>query len=647
MIDRMSPSELQLTPDAPWPGPAAYSERDAGFFHGRLAETVELHRLIHAEPVCVLYAQSGISKTSLLQAGVFPRLRADGWLPVRIRLDHRDVDDDGIVVPSLTAQVLSMLSQAAHACGISVPMWDSLNDSLGGAIHERGERLWGDREDEPVTPVLVFDQFEECWTQTRDRPEARAHAEALLGQIAALLDWRGLEGQVPAPVRVVFALREDQLGPLHTLRPLFPGLRRARLRLLPFTALQARSVVEQPGARLLAEGAVDAIIETFVAHDIESPVADPALLSIFCWRLNEDRRTGNSNAITAQRVFELRGEFVQQFYDGAFEALPLDQAPHARRFVESDLIDDAGFRTSAGFEHAARRYGVEPTTLDILVNLRLLHPVARSGGHSHVELVHDRIAEVAKVQRLKREEDEAKERERSKKQKLKADIAKERRGRAILIILTLVTFGALAVALLEWRNTIRFDDPQQAHPKQVDTVSQHQGVVEKTPGLTFERADQSTSAAEIIKAALESYLESLKSYDFNAQKNATPIEKSRDLSVKYEMLGDALNANGGSEKASESYLECLKLREDLGDQDSSRQSSRYDLFELHFKISKSLIKLDDAFDHAKKAHVIIKQLIVLNPSNDKWQNDEKMSREWLALLETKQLQFQTEPKVGR
>src|SRR6266481_2282521 len=116
---RMKPRDLQLTPEAPWPGPAAYSEGDAGFFQGRAAETAELLRLIHAEPVCVLYALSGLGKTSLLQAGVFPRLRAEGWLPVRIRLDHREEDDDGHPVPSLPAQVLALIAEAALACGVA------------------------------------------------------------------------------------------------------------------------------------------------------------------------------------------------------------------------------------------------------------------------------------------------------------------------------------------------------------------------------------------------------------------------------------------------------------------------------------------------------------------------------------------------
>jgi hypothetical protein len=66
------------------------------------------------------------------------------------------------------------------------------------------------------------------------------------------------------PVRVVLSLREDYIGALEGLRNLFPGLHRARFRLLPFTAVQAREVIEGPGANLVGVGATDAILDTFL-----------------------------------------------------------------------------------------------------------------------------------------------------------------------------------------------------------------------------------------------------------------------------------------------------------------------------------------------------------------------------------------------
>ena len=72
----------------PWPGLVAFTEELQKFFYGRAEEADELQQRVARKNLTVLFGQSGLGKSSLLQAGLFPRLRADGYLPVAIRLDH-------------------------------------------------------------------------------------------------------------------------------------------------------------------------------------------------------------------------------------------------------------------------------------------------------------------------------------------------------------------------------------------------------------------------------------------------------------------------------------------------------------------------------------------------------------------------------
>ena len=72
----------------PWPGLVAFTEDLQNFFYGRAEEADELLRRVGRKNLTVLFGQSGLGKSSLLQAGLFPRLRAEGYLPVAIRLDH-------------------------------------------------------------------------------------------------------------------------------------------------------------------------------------------------------------------------------------------------------------------------------------------------------------------------------------------------------------------------------------------------------------------------------------------------------------------------------------------------------------------------------------------------------------------------------
>ena len=74
----------------PWPGLDAFSEALRDFFFGRAVETEELFRRVRGETVTLLFGQSGLGKTSLLRAGLAPRLRAVVFLPVFVRLDYAE-----------------------------------------------------------------------------------------------------------------------------------------------------------------------------------------------------------------------------------------------------------------------------------------------------------------------------------------------------------------------------------------------------------------------------------------------------------------------------------------------------------------------------------------------------------------------------
>src|ERR1700739_657169 len=104
--------------DDPWPGLDYFDECAAALFHGRDLEIAELARRVLASPVTVLFGKSGLGKTSLLRAGVFPRLRAQNFLPVYVRFD---------LTPSTTgllAQIQARLVAELRAARADFPQAD-------------------------------------------------------------------------------------------------------------------------------------------------------------------------------------------------------------------------------------------------------------------------------------------------------------------------------------------------------------------------------------------------------------------------------------------------------------------------------------------------------------------------------------------
>ena len=76
---------MHLDDENPWPSLDAFTESASPFFKGRNAEIEEMHRRVQRRNLTVLFGVSGLGKTSLLHAGLFPRLRNDRFMPVRIR----------------------------------------------------------------------------------------------------------------------------------------------------------------------------------------------------------------------------------------------------------------------------------------------------------------------------------------------------------------------------------------------------------------------------------------------------------------------------------------------------------------------------------------------------------------------------------
>jgi AAA+ ATPase superfamily predicted ATPase len=76
----------------PWPGLASFEERYASFFFGRDREENSLLQRVLRQRLTVLTGRSGMGKTSLLRAGLFPRLRQEQVFPVYISLDILRLD---------------------------------------------------------------------------------------------------------------------------------------------------------------------------------------------------------------------------------------------------------------------------------------------------------------------------------------------------------------------------------------------------------------------------------------------------------------------------------------------------------------------------------------------------------------------------
>ena len=242
-----------LTAQSPWPGLRSFGEDDREFFFGRERETAELLALVQRSGVVIVYGQSGLGKTSLLQAGLFHGLRDASLLPFRLRIDHGDA------APPVATQIKTALGAALDAAGVQGPR-PGPNETLWEYFHRRDLDLWGARN-RLIKPVIAFDQFEEVFTLGQRSEGAIARVAGLLADLESLLEHRAPEAvrarleQRPDDalkydfqhdgVKFIISLREDFLAQLDTWRTRMPSLLPNRFRLERMTGGQALEVVER------------------------------------------------------------------------------------------------------------------------------------------------------------------------------------------------------------------------------------------------------------------------------------------------------------------------------------------------------------------------------------------------------------------
>jgi hypothetical protein len=443
----------------PWLGLDSFTEETRAFFYGREEEVAELGRRVQRKLLTILFGQSGLGKTSILRAGIVPRLRPLGYCPVYVRIDYSPES------PSPSEQIKGAIFRATQASG----QWTQAGvavegESLWEFMHHRDDVL-RDATGRTLTPLLIFDQFEEIFTLGQTDEFGRRRAAEFIGDLADLVENRppkALEERIErdeaaaerfdfarSDYRILIALREDYLAHLEGLKTDMPSITQNRMRLARMTGAQALDAVRKPGGALVNEEVAESIVR-FIAggSELRNAEVEPSLLSLICRELNNARIAQGRSEISTDLIAGSRDTILSEFYERALA----DQPPGVRKFVEDEMLTESGFRESLGEERVVKAFsaaGASPNALPTLVNRRLLRIEERLDLR-RVELTHDVLCGVVSASRDLRHEREARD---EAERQLAAQRAREAatrkalmQARQVAAICAVLAIGAIAGA---------------------------------------------------------------------------------------------------------------------------------------------------------------------------------------------------------
>ena len=390
-----------------YPGPPEFEDTpgDRQRFFGRSSEINTVSELVVASRLLVVYGNSGLGKSSLLKAGVFPKLRGEGLLPIRVRLDRdRTVSD-----------LLRDACQDA-ARDTSREMEVDYTPGAGGTVWEFFKTVMFWHGDSLLIPVLVFDQFEEIFTLADAawrKAFAREIGPLVSGNAPSAVREKlksgtpGVSDQAPK-VKIVFCLREEYYGSLQELSAHFPGLFQDRFRLQPLNTNQAELAIVEP-ARLAAESFLTPPFE-YEQTTLDSMLAflrgksrsvEPFQLQLLCQFVEQvvvgGKQTSGDGAPIRIKPEDLGGEnamqqVIKRFYTDSLDHLPAGERGRARELCDTGLLSESGNRLMLEEHQIHRDYKVGGETLRYLADERRILRQEPRLDSTFYEISHDTIA---------------------------------------------------------------------------------------------------------------------------------------------------------------------------------------------------------------------------------------------------------------
>ena len=409
-----------------------FTEENQRYFFGRTAEVRDIFLRVRENPLTVLCGQSGLGKTSLLRAGLIPKLRVERFRPVHVRLDFTDYAVP--LVDQIRAALAAVCVGPGGDAAAVIEGWAPLPSLWEICAHKTIRPL--ELADNP--PVLIIDQFEEVFTLGEEWGPAssarRADVVELFTQIGDLVENRApahlqttfrheperalIYDFGPKTFRVVLSLREDFLAQVERWKDAIPSLTRNRIQLQLLSGPQALEAVVRPGRidghNLLSDRVGEHIVR-FVAQQpddipLEEIQAVPPLVSLVCERLNTARLEAKplQDEISDELVKSQGTDILQRFYDDSFAAFPEAQREVVREYVEDRMVTVGGHRNPVAREDAIAELagqGVsEPdNVLNALIARRLL-TAERRGGIQRLEITHDVLIPLIVRSRKERQE---------------------------------------------------------------------------------------------------------------------------------------------------------------------------------------------------------------------------------------------------
>jgi WD40 repeat protein len=362
---------------SPFVGPRPFEASDREIFFGRQAETTRLVDHLMAFPCTLLYSRSGFGKSSLVSAGLRPRLEAEGWVvltPVRFGSRGAAPADPGNPI-----------------AGAALDAWGA--DAADYAQQPAIPRFLARHRSAEPGVAVIFDQFEEFFT---------------FGTAEQRVDFfnqlREAHTQIPG-LRILFVMREEFLADLDPYARRLPKGLANRMRLERLNREAAIEALRSPLERVrvgIADDAVDALVASLTrehvrtasgaTEEVEGNFAEPVYLQIVAHQLWAALPPG-VHEVTLRDVEGLQDKDpLRAFYTQCVREASEQTGVRVNQILRwcSDVLVTRDGTRAIVYRGAEETAGMKNSVVDVLQSQHVIRGETRAGA-IWLELAHDQF----------------------------------------------------------------------------------------------------------------------------------------------------------------------------------------------------------------------------------------------------------------
>ena len=446
-----------------YPGTRPFSVKDRALFFGRTEDIKKLSQLIVLEKLVVLVGRSGFGKTSLLNAGVIPKLiEQERHVVLNIHLKEQARSPMDLLLQrleSLTNEKTFLSNKFNIATELpkdpTAKLW--YYAKIIQLLHEGAEAV-----------SLIFDHFEELFVKYPN------HVDTFSQSMATMLNFRSPKSvrdlltqklksdknffteteieQLLAPLnlKVVLSLRNDYMGELDRLKKFLPEVFNYTYELLPLSGPQTLEALVKPAQmegdfsspsftytqevlEHILKGLMDTKNKRFEAFQLQ-------LIGQYAEEKISNRK--KTNPETTEFQFTVKDLWKkdknignldliwEKYYNKIIAGLPIGKSrqnlvkdplkpknpitvirkslisrPKVKNFIETVLIVE-GNRVPVDIVTIEKKHKIPKIILDNLEDNLLLRPFLNSVGTTSYELSHDTLVEPILISTEKRRKKE-------------------------------------------------------------------------------------------------------------------------------------------------------------------------------------------------------------------------------------------------